>query len=228
MKSCINFNWMFRVVLLTLTTSAAAHMGNRLYPIPEVSDEMLERIRFDDESVEEWYELVGEPTMSLIDFQYNNTDLPDPSSLDFRIWIAWHDDPVRIYLAFSASDDVHIKTNPNGWGSDIEITLAVDADHSGQDGYSDLSFEEAEGSWGGAQQYRAFSQMDSGEPTLYSLYTSSSNFGSGYVLDGSGDLDRPASLWRRSQSCRWGKPDHPELTSLHTTVGVDTTAVLKR
>ena len=118
-------------------------------------------------------------------FQYNNNDLPDPSSLDFRIWIAWHDDPVRIYLAFSASDDVHI--NSNGWGSDIEITLAVDADHSGQDGYSDLSFEEAEGSWGGAQQYRAFSQMDSGEQTLYSLYTSSSKSGSGYVLDGSGD-----------------------------------------
>ena len=52
------------LVLLTLTTSAAAHMGNRLHPIPEITDEMLERIRFDDESVEEWYELVGEPTMS--------------------------------------------------------------------------------------------------------------------------------------------------------------------
>ena len=172
------------LVLLTLTTSAAAHMGNRLYPIPEITDEMLERIRFDDESVEEWYELVGEPTMSLIDFQYNNTDLPDPSSLDFRIWIAWHDDPVRIYLAFSASDDVHI--NSDGWGSDIEITFAVDADHSGG-GDSDPSLEEAEGTWGGAQQYTAFSHMDSGEPTLYPLYTSSSKYGSGYVHDTSDD-----------------------------------------
>ena len=176
------------LVLLTLTTSAAAHMGNRLYPIPEISDEMLERIRFDDESVDEWYELVGEPTMSLIDFQYNNTDLPDPSSLDFRIWIAWHDDPVRIYLAFSASDDVHISSR--GMGSDIEIILAVDADHSGgEGGYSNLSFEEAEGSWGGAQQYRAFSWLDSGEPALHSLYTSSREYGGGrgYIFDGSGD-----------------------------------------
>ena len=65
-------------VFFTLTTSAAAHMGNRLYPIPEITDEMLEWIRFDDESVEEWYELVGEPTMSLIDFRGG------PHSLDSR------------------------------------------------------------------------------------------------------------------------------------------------
>ena len=43
---------------------------------------MLAKIRLDDGSVDEWYDLRSEPTMTLLDFHapYSNL-LPDPSSL---------------------------------------------------------------------------------------------------------------------------------------------------
>ena len=36
---------------LSLATSAGAHSGGRVYPIPELTDEMLEKIQLDDGSV---------------------------------------------------------------------------------------------------------------------------------------------------------------------------------
>ena len=87
-----------------LLAQAEAHSGDRLFPIPELTDEMLEKIQLDDGSVEEWYDLAVEPTMSLVDFRRFGI-LPDPSDLDFRIWLAWGDEPDRLYVAFAAIDD---------------------------------------------------------------------------------------------------------------------------
>ncbi len=95
----------------SLSVQAGAHVGDRLYPIAELTDEMLEQIRLDDGRIDEWQELVGEPSMTLLDFQEEWGRGPDPSDLDFRIWLAWHDDPARLYVAFVASDDVYDNTH---------------------------------------------------------------------------------------------------------------------
>ena len=50
-------------LLLCLPGLAGAHVGERVYPIPYLSDEMLEEIRLDDGLVEEWPEWIGEPTL---------------------------------------------------------------------------------------------------------------------------------------------------------------------
>ena len=101
---------------------------------------MLSEIRFDDGSVDEWYELVGEPTMTLLDFtEENEGSAPDPADLDFRIWLAWHDEPARLYVAFVASDDVYknghdynvdwaTSSRDNMYNYD-SIMLAFDGDH---------------------------------------------------------------------------------------------------
>ena len=52
-----------------LSAQAEAHSGDRLFPIPELTGEMLEKIQLNDGSAEEWYDLVGEPVMSLVDFR---------------------------------------------------------------------------------------------------------------------------------------------------------------
>ena len=127
-----------------LSVQAGAHSGDRVYPIPELTDEMIAQIRLDDGSVDEWYDLVGEPTLTLLDFHfpYNNR-LPDPSNLDFRIWLGWHDDPDRLYVAFVGSDDLY--RNNHDYDSDDyhqssiifsqdSIVLAIDGDHSGGGG----------------------------------------------------------------------------------------------
>ena len=56
-------------LVISLAISAGAHSGGRLFPIPELTDDMLERIQLHDGSAEEWYDLAGEPTMSLVDFR---------------------------------------------------------------------------------------------------------------------------------------------------------------
>ena len=176
-------------LVLPLAISAGAHSGDRLFPIPELTGEMLEKIQLDDGSAEEWYDLVGEPAMSLVDFRRGGA-LPDPSDLDFRIWLAWHDDPARLYVAFLGSDDVYIEPDGSHWHEiEGELILSVDGDHSGGGGYMNLSFDEAERVWGEAQQYGALPRTGRGAPGLYSYFTSSTPFGNGmsYSIDLSAD-----------------------------------------
>ena len=100
------------LLLLCLAISSRAHVGDRLYPIVELSDEMLTEIQLADGLVDEWFELIGEPTLTLLDFRsFDDLVALDPSDLDFRIWLAWHDEPARIYVAFVASDDVYKNTH---------------------------------------------------------------------------------------------------------------------
>ena len=154
------------------STQARAHSGDRVYPIPELTDEMLSQIRLDDGSVDEWYDLTGEPTLTLLDFRepYNNR-LPDPSNLDFRIWLAWHDDPDRLYVAFVFSDDLYRNTHdhnadfPRNAMSYLHdsIALAIDGDHSGGGGgTSSTPVEEWALIHGQTQNYEAIARTASG------------------------------------------------------------------
>ena len=84
MKSCINFNWMFRVwsraiaglmvvSLIAGSTPALAHQGERIYPIFEITDDMLELIDLEDGRIDEWEELF-EPSITILDFTRNIFD----------------------------------------------------------------------------------------------------------------------------------------------------------
>ena len=160
------------VLLLLLVVSAGAHRGDFAYPIAELTDEMLAEIRLDDGQIEEWIELLGEPTMTLQDFAdgYANSAL-EPSDLDLRVWLAWHHDPDRFYVAFVASDDLYKNTHDYTTSRYAirhhdSIMLAIDGDHSGGKG-SDQNTprEEAIEIHGQAPDYEAISRTVSG-PTL--------------------------------------------------------------
>ena len=134
-------------LLLSLTIPAGlpapseAHGGGgRVFPIAELTDGMLERIQLDDGTVDEWYGLIGEPTLTGLDFIDELTgNPPDPSDFDFRIWLGWHDEPARIYLGFVASDDRYHNTHDYSsydyslmiLGDNDALTLGIDGDHSG-------------------------------------------------------------------------------------------------
>ncbi len=162
-----------------LSAQAGAHSGDRVFPIPELTDEMLEQIRLDDGTVDEWSELIGEPSMTLLDFQtHSNFIPPDPSNLDFRIWLAWHDDPDRLYVAFVGADDLY-KNNHDydafGVRSSIDshdsITLAIDGDHSGGAGVTSTSSqEELLEARGQTQRYEAIARTVSGPLISNGLY----------------------------------------------------------
>ena len=174
--------WRAALVLLLGSTLAAglsaraeAHLGDRVYPIPYLSDEMLAEIQLDDGQIQEWIDLLGEPTLSLLDFtEETRQSPPDPSDLDFRIWLAWHDEPARLHVAFVASDDVYKSTHDYSTfryaiHQHDSIMLAIDGDHSGGRGSeSNTPLEEEIEIHGQAQYYEAISRTASG-PNLNDL-----------------------------------------------------------
>ena len=181
--SALLFLLLLLAVSAGLSPQAVAHSGGRVYPIPELTDEMLEQIQFDDGSVDEWFELIGEPAMTLLDFQtHSNFISPDPSDLDFRIWLAWHDDPDRFYVAFVGADDLY--QNDHDYGAfgvrqfidtHDSITLTIDGDHSGGPGITATSGsppgelnQQLLVGYGQTQRYDAIARTVSG-PTLYSI-----------------------------------------------------------
>ena len=51
----IQRQWLSLALLLASVLSVQAHLGDRVYPIPYLTDEMLEQIQLDDGLVDEWY-----------------------------------------------------------------------------------------------------------------------------------------------------------------------------
>ena len=161
------------VQLLGVIARTSAHVGERVYPIFELTDEDLAVIDITDGSVDDWLEVVGEPSLTILDFvgmrlRGGETDIgPDPADLDFRIWLAWHDGTDRIYGAIERADDEYV--NECGEGTSVHsmgcaspasvydgtIGLRIDGDHSGGGDYlSSGSREERRLLWHqGAQAY---------------------------------------------------------------------------
>ena len=137
----------FRVAFLTLLLSITldAQWSDRLYPIRELTDEMRARIDLRDGSVEDWSEVLGEPALTPLDFAtYGSYPKYDPSSFDFRIWLAWHDAGNHLFVAAEIVDDTHVgmwPDNPPDWApadrppnwAPVEGTVhfMVDGDRSG-------------------------------------------------------------------------------------------------
>ena len=123
--------------ILSTVLSLEAQFLDRLYPFAELTDEMRDRIDLKDGSVEDWLEVLGEPTFTPLDFVTFPPDSYDPSSLDFRIWVAWHDAGNHLFVAAESADDFHVSIDREGWESnplpfiDASVWFYVDGDRSG-------------------------------------------------------------------------------------------------
>ena len=121
-----------------------AHVGDEIYPFYELLDEDLHRIDLTDGSVEDWYDFLGEPSLTASDFYYPYASY-DPSNCDFRFWLAWHRRSGTLWVAMERFDDIY---HNNSAGEILEPGLPtifrpmmlfwdsyfgfmVDGDHSG-------------------------------------------------------------------------------------------------
>lgn len=127
-------------LLVGLAGTAWAHVGERVVPIYELSDEDLAQIDLRDGSIEDWESVLGDPSMTTPDFGISfligDGVTYDPSDLDFRIWLGWNQSTGRIYVATETADNVYVNQyrgrkvdgTPNGNDS---MVFTVDGDHSG-------------------------------------------------------------------------------------------------
>ena len=95
-------------VLLVTSVITSADFPDQVYRFVELTDEEVPRIDLKDTSVDDWLEVVGEPSLWPLDFAAPPGSVHDPSSLDFRVWLAWHDETDRLYVAAEFIDDIHI------------------------------------------------------------------------------------------------------------------------
>ena len=126
--------------LLTLAAilaapAAHAHVGDQIYPFFELLDEDLDRIDLTDGSVEDWLEVIGEPSLTASDFLWLNNPY-DPSELDFRMWLAWHQGSSTLWIAMERFDDLYFNLYDadKPWEMqlwDSSLRFKVDGDHTG-------------------------------------------------------------------------------------------------
>jgi hypothetical protein len=112
------------------------HAGDRIYPIWQLSDEEVAEIDLGDGSIQDWIDVMDPPTLLASDFRAIHGY--DPSDLNFRIWLAWHEASGRIYVGMERFDDVYIRMEsdsycPGPFCHDAAVNLYVDGDHSGGD-----------------------------------------------------------------------------------------------
>ena len=125
-------------LLLGQVGPAPAHVGDQVYPIFQLTDADLAMIDLQDGLIDEWLDIVGDPTVTALHF----AELPDsspfnPADVDFRIWLAWHEGTNRIYGAMQQADDIYVLWDKERqdlmWLQfhDAAINFYIDGDHSG-------------------------------------------------------------------------------------------------
>ena len=142
------------------TINAEAHQGDRIFPIYEITDDMLQLIDLKDGRIDEWEELF-EPSLTTLDFTASSDRVIapfDPSDIDFRIWLGWNGTHSRVYVAIQAADDSYMVRVKFPQVEDY-LSLNVDGDHSGGR-YQFFSGPRYRDSFGHAQRYIAPSLWD--------------------------------------------------------------------
>ena len=165
---------------------AAAHNGDRVFPISYLSEETLALLNQDDGVVEDWLDAVGEPTLTPLDFNLwtgmrktSTFDRHNPSSLDFRIWMGWTPDG-RIHVAGQFVDDLYVNEyDPLEWPYwypefHDSVSLLVDGDHTGEEFFwaQMNELDEALQTNRQAQMYENIAIAPSGGPRVVLFYTS--------------------------------------------------------
>ena len=145
---------------LTPGGSVSAHIGDRVYPIFEISDEQIGMIDLHDGFVDEWLDVIGPPTLTGLDFIGRLGAEYQPHDLDFRIWIGWNRSSNRVYVAGQFVDDLYMNDFPHNWydrfNQHDSMGIWIDGDHRGG---------EWEHNSRTVQQYEAISHVPTG-PTV--------------------------------------------------------------
>jgi len=144
-------------IVLILALPVNAHVGDRIFPIPEIPDEWIDELDVRDRSLDDWEDVGLYPVLTAMDFVSVPTageGAPyNPSDMDYRIWLGWNGSTSRLYFAMERIDDVFVNEyegNLDGMSDysrhDGSFEFMVDGDHSGGNylGFTDPNMTEEE------------------------------------------------------------------------------------
>ena len=126
--------------ILGLATGASAHIGDTVYLFFEIPDADVADIDLKDGSVDDWLDVVGDPSVDATDFFADpgvGDGAPyDPADMDYEIWFGWNESTGTLWGAMQRTDDVYINEYAGGdlgdlWRWDSTIEFMFDADHTG-------------------------------------------------------------------------------------------------
>ena len=128
-------------LLIGLTSSTNAHIGEQVYLLFELPEADLADIDLRDVSIEDWEDVVGDASLVATDF-FADPDVGDgaqydPADLDYRIWLGWNGNLGTIWMGMERIDNVYINEYSGGnlgslWEHDA-IEFMLDGDHTGGD-----------------------------------------------------------------------------------------------
>lgn len=125
-------------LLVAIAADVEAHVGDRVFAIPEISDGDLMEIDLHDGSIADWEEVLGDPTLTPLDFGTWEGGVDpspyDPSDMDYRMWLCWTRTSGQLICAVEAFDDDYIPYGGGGLHETFRydlVDLVVDGDHSG-------------------------------------------------------------------------------------------------
>ena len=160
--------------LAGLLSVADAQPADRIYPIMQLTDRDVAEIDVTDGSVGDWEYIADEPTLTPLDFSKTSFGSYDPSDMDFRIWLGWHDATDRIFFAMERVDDVYVNKFDREDEylrimdfHDSSVAFAVDGDHSGGELWPRVSSEDPLLTFNRqAQLYTALAEVFDGGPQV--------------------------------------------------------------
>lgn len=126
--------------ILALATGASAHIGDTIYLMYEIPDADVADIDLQDGSIDDWLDVVGDPTLMATDFIPDpgvGDGAPyDPADMDYQVWFGWNESANTIWCAMERTDDVYVNEYAGGsvadfWRWDSSLELMLDGDHTG-------------------------------------------------------------------------------------------------
>jgi hypothetical protein len=162
-------------------STASAHIGDTVYLIFEIPTVDVADLDFDDLSIADWEDVVGDPSVTAADMFADPTvgegAQYDPADMDYRIWIGWNGDRNVVYAAMERTDNVFVNEYAGGalgdlWRHDGSFEFMLDGDHTGGDytGSADPDWTEEEQTLNNnrsAQQYVGIADAPDGRHIGY-------------------------------------------------------------
>jgi len=162
-------------------STASAHIGDNVFLIFEIPSADAVDLDFNDLSVADWEDVVGDPSVNATDMFADPTvgegAQYDPADMDYRIWVGWNGDSNVLYGAMERTDNVFVNEYAGGalgdlWRHDGSFEFMVDGDHTGGDytGSADENWTDEEKTLNNnrtAQQYVGISDAPDGRHIGY-------------------------------------------------------------